>query len=97
MAVIGVNQFVLDEEEAPEVFRPEARARQEIHHSLQKIREERDDAQVKTVLEALKNLAATDTPLGPAILEAVEAYATVGEICETLGEVFPPYQPPSSF
>jgi len=97
VAVIGVNQFVLDEEEAPEVFRPEARARQEIHHSLQKIREERDDAQVKTVLEALKNLAATDTPLGPAILEAVEAYATVGEICETLGEVFPPYQPPSSF
>jgi methylmalonyl-CoA mutase N-terminal domain/subunit len=48
---------------------------------------------VETCLADLKQVAEGDRNLMPLILEAVKAYATLGEICDVLREVFGEYQP----
>ncbi len=93
--VVGVNRFQVEGEPAPEVFRPDPAARAGIFASLEAVRAERDGAAAAAALERLAAVAATPEPLGPAVLAAVEAYCTVGEICEALGEVFPAYRAPA--
>jgi methylmalonyl-CoA mutase N-terminal domain/subunit len=95
--IVSVNRHVLDQEDPVDVFRPESSAAEEINSSLAAVREERDSAKVQASLAQVSAVAATTTPLGPAVLEAVEAYATVGEICDALGKVFSPYQAPAVF
>ena len=95
--VVSVNRYVLDQKEQVEVFRPSSSAADEIQASLKAVREERDSAKVQACLAQVSAVASTTTPLGSAVLEAVEAYATVGEICDALGKVFPPYQAPAVF
>ncbi|MDP6849980.1 MAG: methylmalonyl-CoA mutase family protein [Planctomycetota bacterium] len=96
-AVVGVNQFVLPEEKPAQVFRPDPSARNEIFDGLSACREGREDQLAKESLERLAAAAQTDAPLGQEVLEAVEAYATIGEICGALETVFPLYHPPSLF
>ena len=65
--------------------------------NLQKIKQSRDQAAVDSVLNALKEVATGDGNTMPVILEAVEAYATLGEISDVLREVFGDYEPSSTF
>ncbi len=95
--VVGVNDFTLPDETPAPIFRPDPSAREEIFAGLAACREGREDQLAKEALERLAALAETKTPLGPAVLEAVEAYATIGEICGTLEKVFPLYHPPALF
>jgi methylmalonyl-CoA mutase N-terminal domain/subunit len=95
--VVGVNTHVLADEPTPEVFRPDPKARKEILTTLADVRQTRDSVAAEAALEVLGTVAKTDAPLGPAVLVAVEAYCTVGEICGVLEQVFPPYEAPSSF
>ena len=96
--VVGVNDYRIEEDAGAEVFRPDASAREEIFESLAAVRAERDDAAAQRALEELGRVGtAPDGRLGPAVLAAVEAYATVGEMCEALGRVFAPYQAPAAF
>ena len=55
---------------------------------LDKVKKQRDTAEVKASLENLRQVALGDANTVPAFLRCVEAYATVGEICDTLREVF---------
>ena len=91
--IVGVNDDVMKEEneETIEVFKvnPEAEKRQ--IEKLKKLRKERDNKKVRQSLEKLKKVAKGNDNLYPSVLEAVESYATVGEICETLREVFGKY------
>ncbi|WP_124727239.1 acyl-CoA mutase large subunit family protein [Staphylospora marina] len=91
--VVGVNQFRLDHEPQPELMRvdPEI-ARQQIE-ALQALRNKRDGAAVQETLSRLKRAAEGTDNLMPYILDAVRAYATVGEICHTLRSVFGEYKP----
>jgi methylmalonyl-CoA mutase N-terminal domain/subunit len=59
---------------------------------LVKLRARRDTARVEATLRAVEETARTDRNLLPAILEAVKAYATVGEISDTLRRVFGEYR-----
>lgn len=56
-------------------------------------REARDHAKVAASLDALRNAANGTTNLMPPILDAVRAYATLGEICGALRGVFGEYRP----
>ncbi|MBW2663606.1 MAG: methylmalonyl-CoA mutase, partial [Deltaproteobacteria bacterium] len=58
---------------------------------LRKLRKERDNEKVRQSLEKLKKVAKGDDNLYPSVLEAVESYATLGEICDTLRDVFGQY------
>jgi methylmalonyl-CoA mutase N-terminal domain/subunit len=91
--VVGVNRLRVEEHEA-EVFEPSDRARDEVLAGLARVRAERDPARVDGALRALEETARGRANLVPAILGAVEAYATIGEICARLERVFGRYQPP---
>ena len=62
---------------------------------LDLLKAERDNEPVQQLLTQLKELAETDKNLMPIVLEAVKAYATLGEICDTLQEVWGEYKPVS--
>jgi methylmalonyl-CoA mutase N-terminal domain/subunit len=86
---VGVNRFQIDEEERElEVFEvdPETRTRQ--IGRFNRIKDERDNQKVKSALEALKKAAIERENLMPHILDAVRAYATVGEIVGQLKGIY---------
>ena len=90
--VVGVNEFVAPEERQIPTLQMNA----EIEHAqvqrLQSLRARRDSAKVFAALAELASRAKSTENLLPAILSAIEAYATVGEISDTLRRVFGEYQ-----
>ncbi len=93
--IVGVNEYVLEKEpiEVPILYIDESVA--EIQKErLRRLRARRDTAKVQRTLEALKEAARGTENTMPYILECVRAYATLGEICDALKEVFGEYQEP---
>ena len=95
---VGVNCFVEEEAEQEVEFHPyrEAEANKQLER-LAAIRATRDDARVERTLAVLRETASADRNVMPATMDAVEAYATVGEICGVLKCVFGSYQEPVRF
>ncbi|HEX5512556.1 MAG TPA: methylmalonyl-CoA mutase family protein, partial [Actinomycetales bacterium] len=95
--VVGVNRFTVDEEEPYEPLRVDPAIEAEQRERLATLRKERDDAAVRSALEALKKAASgTENVLYP-MKEALAARATVGEVCHALREVWGTYVPTDSF
>ena len=90
--VVGVNRFQVEEEKPTNLLRVDPAVRTSQIERLKKLRSERDDAVVGKRLADLKQGAEGDHNLIPLMLEAVKAYATLGEICDVLREVFGEYQ-----
>src|SRR2546428_9702176 len=90
--VVGVNEFVAEEEKAIPTLRIDPELERTQVERLPALRARRDSSQVKAALAELERRAATSENLVPAILAAVEAYATVGEISDALRRVFGEYQ-----
>jgi methylmalonyl-CoA mutase, N-terminal domain len=86
--VVGVNQYVTESPPIEGLLRvdPEA-ARQQVAR-LQRLRQERDDAPVRASLSRLKEAARGEANTVPAILECVESYCTLGEICQVFRDIF---------
>ncbi len=91
--IVGVNQFT-GEEEPPEVFRPSPEARERVLAELGRVRAERDPARVEATLSGVAEAARGTDNLVEAVLPAVEAYATLGEICAALEREFGSFEPP---
>jgi len=90
--VVGVNRFQVEEEKPTNLLRVDPVVRTSQIERLQKLRSERDDAVVGKCLSDLKQGAKGNQNLIPLMLEAVKAYATLGEICDVLREIFGEYQ-----
>jgi methylmalonyl-CoA mutase N-terminal domain/subunit len=90
--VVGVNDFVSEEAVRVPVFVVDERLSQEQCERLHAVRARRDGAAVLAALRDLKGVATGAGNLFPPILAAVRAYATVGEICDTLRRVFGVHQ-----
>jgi len=99
--IVGVNDFTIEEESPHILYIDETVARQQ-SAKLRALRARRSNEEVQRRLDALKKAAAqepkagTDGKLSPSntmpyIVDAVRAYATVGEICEALREVYGTY------
>jgi methylmalonyl-CoA mutase N-terminal domain/subunit len=99
--VVGVNEFVIEEESPHILYIDESVARQQ-SAKLKALRARRSNDKVRRALDALKKAAAQQPKAGtngnispantmPYIVDAVRAYATVGEICEALREVYGTY------
>ena len=98
---VGVNDFVIEEQSPQILYIDESVAKQQ-SAKLRALRERRSNANVRQALDALKR-AASESPKAPTndrlcsantmpfLLEAVRSYATVGEICEALREVYGTY------
>ena len=95
---VGVNCFVEEEEEKPVEFHPyrEEEAAVQID-KLRRIREDRDGTAVNEALSRLEADARAGANVMPAVMDAVERYATVGEICGVFKEVFGTYDEPVRF
>ena len=92
--ILGVNVHRVEDEAAPEIFRPDPSARERVLATLADVRRERDAAAVEGTLAAIAETARTSGNLMDPILAAVERYATIGEICGTLQKEFGKYRPP---
>jgi methylmalonyl-CoA mutase N-terminal domain/subunit len=90
--VVGVNDFKVEEERPITILRVEEQIARDQIERLKAFRLTRDSARVQSVLAELARRAASAENLLPAILEAVENNATVGEISDTLRSVFGEYQ-----
>jgi methylmalonyl-CoA mutase N-terminal domain/subunit len=89
--IVGVNEFI-DEEELPiQIFRPPENTAEKQKEKLKKLRETRDNRSVEETLKELKRLAATRENLVPILIRAVKSYATLGEICDVFRHVFGEY------
>jgi len=86
--MIGVNDFKVDEEAPIETLRIDPRLEAEQVARVREVRRKRDQARCSNALSALRKAAAGTDNLMPYILESVRAYATEGEIMNTLIEVF---------
>ncbi len=91
--VVGVNRFRMEEEPEPQLLRVDPSLAKRQIERLKDLRSRRDAGKVEESLAALKRAAEGTDNLMPYILDAVRAYATVGEICHALREVFGEYQP----
>jgi methylmalonyl-CoA mutase N-terminal domain/subunit len=90
--VVGVNDFLTDEERTISTLRIDPQIERGQVTRVQALRARRDSAKTSATLAELERRAATNENLLPAILDAVEAYATVGEISDRLRRVFGEYQ-----
>ena len=89
--IVGVNDFVTKEKPLDILQIDETVAHRQAAR-LSKLRNDRSAAEVDRKLTALRKAAAGSENLMPFIYEAVKAYATLGEICETMRTVFGPYE-----
>jgi len=90
--VVGVNDFVAEEDRTISTLRIDAEIERSQIARLNALRARRDSARAKSALAELQRRAASTENLLPAILAAVESYATVGEISDALRRVFGEYQ-----
>jgi methylmalonyl-CoA mutase N-terminal domain/subunit len=90
--IVGVNDFLAEEERTIPTLRIEPEIERSQIARLNALRAKRDSTRTTAALAELQRRAATTENLLPAILDAVEAHATVGEISDTLRRVFGEYQ-----
>ncbi|HJP61818.1 MAG TPA: methylmalonyl-CoA mutase family protein [Mucilaginibacter sp.] len=89
--IVGVNKFATTDQPAENVFRVDDSIRITQSDKLNTLKAERDNAAVQEALNHLKGAATGTQNLMPYILTAVESYATLGEIADTLRSVFGEY------
>jgi methylmalonyl-CoA mutase N-terminal domain/subunit len=91
--VVGVNRYRDEQPSSAQVLRIDPQVVEQQLRRLAEVRKRRDQARVDDALTALSNAANGEANVMPHILEAVEAYATLGEIADTMREVFGEYEP----
>ena len=90
--IVGVNDFVADvETPVPTLYIDEAAADRQLA-KLEQVRRERDNGHVTRALDRLRDVGAGSGNTMEPILEAVRAYATVGEMCDALRDVWGEYE-----
>jgi len=90
--IVGVNKFQIQEDaRIGEILKVDPELEKKQKERLKKLKERRDNEKVRKLLNKIKEVASTDENLFPYVLEAVKAYATVGEISNALREVFGEY------
>ena len=91
--IVGVNEFTIEEEKPLAVLRVDPEVGRRQVEKLKALRERRDSRRVTELLNRLREGARGSDNLMPDILECVEAYATLGEICDALRDVFGEHRP----
>jgi methylmalonyl-CoA mutase N-terminal domain/subunit len=90
--IVGVNAFEETREQPLEILQIGESAAGEQTAKLEALRRRRDPARTAAALDGLREAARGSANTMPFLLDAVKAYATLGEICEALRQVFGPYQ-----
>ncbi len=95
---VGVNDFTMEGEkiEIP-ILKIDYTVEEEQHRRLEELRKKRDNTKVKKQLDELKQAAAGNDNVMPPIIEAAREYASLGEICNAMKQVFGTYREPPIF
>jgi methylmalonyl-CoA mutase N-terminal domain/subunit len=90
--IVGVNEFVSEEDEPiGTLYIDETTAERQLE-KLNRLRQTRDNGRVGTALDALKEGARGSANTMPLLIDAVRAYATIGEMCDALRQVWGEYE-----
>jgi methylmalonyl-CoA mutase N-terminal domain/subunit len=95
--VVGLNDFVIDEPVTIDILKVDPEVEKRQIERLTQTRKSRNSGEVKKALDALESAAHKDQNLIPPIIEATRQYASIGEICDVLREVFGEYKAPVVF
>jgi methylmalonyl-CoA mutase N-terminal domain/subunit len=90
--VVGMNKFQIEEEAPKDLLRVDPAVGEMQKQKLVDLRAKRDNAVVEAKLAELRAACEGTDNVMPVIIEAVKAYATLGEICGVMREVFGEYQ-----
>jgi methylmalonyl-CoA mutase N-terminal domain/subunit len=94
--VVGVNRHIEDDEEPVTLLQLDPAIAEAQAKSLAEVRDQRDGAAVRSALAELRDAAKGSDNLLVPMREALRRLATVGEVCDTLREVFGVYRPPAA-
>ena len=94
-AVVGVNKFAVKDEVLPELLEVGTEVEQKQVARLKKLKAERNNQKVSQVLDKVRQVARGNDNIMPVLIDAVKAYATLGEISDALRDVFGEYREPS--
>ncbi len=90
--VVGVNKYVMDDDKAIEILKITEATEKEQKKKLRDVKRSRDNRRVEQCLKRLEDAARGNENLMFFILDAVRAYASIGEICEAMKKVFGEYR-----
>ena len=90
--IVGVNKFQTDEEVTENILKVDQKGIEEQIKRLNSVRKKRDNAKVKKSLQVLKEKSKSRENLMLPILECVQSYCSIGEICDSLREVWGEYK-----
>jgi methylmalonyl-CoA mutase N-terminal domain/subunit len=90
--IVGMNQFTTDDPFVCKLLKVTTEVENLQKSKLKKLKEERDNARVTQALGVLKQAAEGTANLMPPVVDAVRAYATLGEIADVLRGVFGEYR-----
>jgi methylmalonyl-CoA mutase, N-terminal domain len=93
--IVGVNDFTSDEEEQGELLKIDVQLENQQKKKLAAVRAERSQTAARAALEKVESTAKDGGNLMPVIIDAVRAYATLGEISDAMRRVFGEYRAPS--
>jgi methylmalonyl-CoA mutase N-terminal domain/subunit len=92
--IVGVNEYLIEEELGWEILRVRPEVEEQQKKRVKDLKAKRNNSKVKDALDKIKGTAESDENLIPVILEGVKVYATNGEICDALREIFGEYRAP---
>jgi len=95
--IVGVNEYKLNESIEIPILKMNEKGEERQINRLKKLRKDRNNQKVEKKLKELKKAAKGDFNLMPYILNCVHSYATLGETCQVLRDVFGEYKEPSIF
>ena len=95
--LVGVNKFTEKSLQKQKLLRIDDSLGEKQERAIKSLRNSRDDKKTQSALSKMQKASETDKNLMPFILDAVEAYATTGEISNTFREVFGQYRPKEVF
>jgi methylmalonyl-CoA mutase, N-terminal domain len=90
--IVGRNKFQVKEDEQPELLKIDIKVQEEQIKFLHKVRRERNNQEVGQKLDELGKAAKGENNLMPYIIDAARAYASVGEICNTMRAIYGEYK-----
>ena len=90
--IVGVNKFTVDEKEQEGLLKIDDSVEKNQVNRLKNIKQKRDYIAVNEALNNLRNAAKGSDNLMPFIIKAVKSYASIGEICNIMREIFGEYK-----
>jgi methylmalonyl-CoA mutase N-terminal domain/subunit len=95
--VVGVNEYQMDEPIEIPILEMDEKGEERQINRLKKLRKDRNNQKFERNLSALRKAAEGDENLMPFILDCVHSYATLGETCQVLRDVFGEYEEPAIY